>query len=141
MRPYTIEFVDTKYITTMVPMFDAFKFKPEGRAQWAQRLAWKFLNWRGAMKQAYEPKVTSSRHTIDADKFIERVIKQRVSLLHHFRKDGQRLLIGSDDYFELMGELSSHQHFKFDACVHNGRQIMGLKVEVIPWMRGAIVMP
>jgi 3-methyladenine DNA glycosylase/8-oxoguanine DNA glycosylase len=141
MQPYTVEFVAHESITTMVPMFDAFKFKPKGRAQWLQRLAWRFLNWRGAMDQAYEPKVTVKRHLIDADKFMDRILKQRRSLFDGFRKEGQRLVIGSEDYFELMSEPVIYQHFNFTAAIGMSGRLMGLDVEVVPWMRGAVVMP
>ena len=126
----------------MVPMLDAYKFKPHGRAMWLQRLAWRFLNWRGAMEQAYEPTVKVTRHLIDSDRFIDRLLKQKRSLFDAFNKEGQRLLIGSEDYAELMNSPEiGHHHFDFRAEVGFGRSIVGLKVEVIPWMRGAVVMP
>ena len=142
MRPYTIEFVEQKFVTTMVPMLDAFKFKPKGRAKWLQNMAWRFLNWIGAMDQAYEQTVTVTRHLIDSDHFIDRLLKQKRNLFDGYHKSGQRLLIGSEDYAELMNspEITMH-HFSFDAEIGFDRKIIGLKVEVIPWMRGAIVMP
>lgn len=141
MKTYTVEFVAQELCTTMVPMFDAFKFVPKGRAQWLQRLAWRFLNWRRTMEQAYEPKVTVERHLIDADKFMDRLLKQKRALFDGFRKEGQRLVIGSEDYFELMSEPAIHQHFNFMAEVGMSGRLMGLTVEVVPWMRGAVVMP
>jgi hypothetical protein len=131
-----------KSVTTMLPMMDAFKFKPKGHAQWLQRIAWRFLNWRCAMEQAYEPTVTVTRHTVDADKFIHRLLEQKRALFDGFGKEGQRLIIGSEDYAELMNspEITMH-HFDFRAEVGYGRNIVGLTVEVVPWMRGAVVMP
>jgi hypothetical protein len=141
MRSYTVEFVASESITTMMPMFDSFKFKPNGRAQWLQRLAWRFLNWRHAMEQAYDPKVTVRRHLIDADNFMDRLLKQKHALFDGFHKEGQRLVIGSEDYFELMSEPAIHHHFSFKAEVGMRGRLMGLDVEVVPWMRGAVVMP
>ena len=142
MKTQQVDFVDNRSITTMVQMFDAFKFKPKGRAQWLQRLAWRFLNWRGSLDQAYEPKITVTRHAIDADKFMERIYKQRASLFDAFHKEGQRLLIGAEDYADLMcsPEMAYH-HFSFQAEIGGRQRLMGLTVEVIPWMRGAVVMP
>jgi hypothetical protein len=138
----TINFVEHRPVTDWVPLLDAVKFKPKGRAQWLQRMAWRFLGWRQALEQAYEPKVTTTRHTIDADNFIERLMKQRESLFDAFHKEGQRLIIGSEDYAELMRspEMSAH-YFTFTADVGLGRRIIGLDVEVVPWIRGAVVMP
>lgn len=141
MKAYTVDFVAQESCTTMVPMLDSFKFVPKGRAQWLQRMAWRFLNWRRAMEQAYEPKVTVKRHLIDADKFMDRLMKQKRALFDGFRKEGQRLVIGSEDYFELMSELAIYHHFNFRAEVGMSGRMMGLTVEVVPWMRGAVVMP
>jgi len=93
------------------------------------------------MEQAYEPNVTVNRHLIDADKFMDRLLKQKRALFDGFHKEGQRLVIGSEDYFELMSEPAIHQHFNFRAEVGMHRRLMGLTVEVVPWMRGAVVMP
>jgi hypothetical protein len=141
MKPYTVEFITQESITTMVPMFDVFEFKPKGRAQWLQRLAWRYLNWRHAMDQAYDKKVTFTRHMIDADKFMDRLLKQRRALMEGYSKEGQRLIIGSEDYFELMSEPAIHQHFMFNAEIGMSGRLMGLTIEVVPWMRGAVVMP
>jgi hypothetical protein len=142
MKPYSIEFVASNSVTEMVEMLDAFKFKPMGRAQWAQRLAWRFLLWRRAMTQAYEPKVITTRHLIDSDLFIDRLLKQKRALFDGYRLEGRRLIIGSEDYAELMTspDVIPH-HFNFRAEFGFNRQIVGLDVEVVPWMRGAVVMP
>ena len=142
MNPYTVEFVEHRSITEMMPIVDAYKIKPKGRAQWLQRLAWRFLNRCGALEQAYEPTVNVTRHLVDADTFIHRLLKQKRNLLEHFHKDGQRLIIGSEDYAELMcsSEMTPH-YFNFSAEIGLGRNIVGLRVEVVPWMRGAVVMP
>lgn len=138
----TVEFVVRSTVNTMQPMPDGYKFKPAGRAQWLQRLAWRFLQWRGALVQAYEPKCEVVRHTIEADTFIERILKQRHELKRGFNRDGQTLLIGSEDYAEMMRapEMLNHA-LTFDARVGMDRQIVGLTVKVIPWMRGMVVMP
>ena len=141
IKPYRIEFVAHDLTSTMVPTLDAFRFKPKGHLQWLQRLAWKFLNWCCVLHQAYEPKVTVNRHLIDADTFMDRLFKQKLSLFDSFHKEGQKLLIGSDDYFELMTEKANYQPFNFQAEFMLNKQLFGLTVEVIPWMRGMIVMP
>ena len=141
MKPYTIEFIAQDSITTMLPLCDAFKFKPKIRWCWLQLLAWRFLHWSGGLIQAYEPIIKTTRHTIDADKLIERIIKQRRALFDGYNKHGQRLIIGAEDYAELMECPEIRHHFVFNAEVGKYNHIMGLKVEIVPWMRGAVVMP
>lgn len=142
MKRDSIEFVAHQSVTEMVLMLDAYKFRPAGRWQWLQHMAWRFLMWRKALAEAYEPKVTITRHRIDAEKFMEMLYKQRSNLFEHFHKEGRTLLIGSEDYADLMcSPEMTPAHFSFDAEARYGRNILGLKVEVIPWMRGAVVMP
>lgn len=138
----TIEFMARSTVTTMHPIPDGYKFKPAGRAQWLQRLAWRFLQWRGSLAQAYEPKCEIVRHTIEADTFIERILTQQHELMRGFNRDGQTLLIGGEDYAQMMCATEMRDHFfRFDARLGMGRQILGLNVQVIPWMRGMVVMP
>lgn len=138
----TIEFVARSTVTTMQPIPDGYKFNPSGRAKWLQRLAWRFLQWRGSLIQAYEPKDEVIRHVIEADTFIERILKQRNELMRGFNRDGQTLLIGSEDYAQMMRAPEMRDHmFSFGARVGMDRQIVGLNVQVIPWMRGMVVMP
>jgi hypothetical protein len=136
-----IEFVAQRSITTMQVMPDAFEFKPTGRAQWLQQQAWRFLGWCGALKVAYEPVVTVNRHAIDADTFLNRLLKQRHALFDGFGEEAKTILIGSEDYFELMSEPFINQSFCFAAELALNRRVIGLEVKVIPWMRGAVVMP
>ena len=138
METNTIHFSDS--IRQYLPIHEAGRLVPTGRFQWAQRLAWRFLVWEGAIKPV-EGNVFK-RHVIEGTCFIDRLIKQEIALFDHFNKHGQRLLIGSEDYAELMNspEVKNH-HFCFAAKVNYGDGILGLKIEVIPWMRGAIVMP
>lgn len=142
MQRQMVQFVAQERFMEMAAMLDAFKFVPKGRMQWLQRLAWRFLNRQGAMEQAYEPKVTVTRHLVDDSDFIRRLEKQQRNLLQEFNREGRRLLIGSEDYAELMGSLEvQRHHFMFPAEACRGDSILGLKVEVIPWMRGMLVMP
>lgn len=137
-----ITFSGLSSVTHMVSMLDAYKFKPKGRGQWLQRIAWRFLQWCGAMDQAYEPTTTYTRHEVKADKFMEQIYKQRRFLFDQFDREPKRLLIGAEDYADLMSspEMSTN-HFRFESRYSHGHELMGLKVEVIPWMRGALVMP
>ena len=51
------------------------------------------------------------------------------------------LLIGAEDYAELMHEVASTQIFSFKSEYGYGEKILGMKIKVIPWMRGCLVMP
>jgi hypothetical protein len=137
-----IEFIALEQVTDWLPIFDAYKFKPRGRMQWLQRVAWRLLHRFGALEQAMEPHVRTVRHMVDGDTVIQRLIEQRAALFDYLNKEGQRVIMGSEDYAQLMRspEVAS-MHFMFDARVGKGREIMGLQIEVVPWVRGVVVMP
>lgn len=86
-------------------------------------------------------KITASRHTIDTDVFMERIFKQQEHLLVHFNRKPKRLLIGSEDFAQMMDSAEMQNMMMFNASYNYGREICGLQVEVIPWMRGILVMP
>jgi len=148
MHQETVRFVEwmPQTITDVEP--GAFVFKPRGNRVWVWVLKtiWKFLVDMGAVKPNYISHTTYTQRVIEPDRFVERLFAQRSSLMQHFRKDGARVLIGAEDYRELMREVeASMTHFEFNAeyqCYQDGkRRIFGMTVEVVPWMRGCLVMP
>ena len=146
MRDRCIEFVDHHMVTTMVEIMGAYKLQPTGRLAWLQRLCWKVLHRMGALAQAYEPKMQVTRHVIQADKFMDRLLQQRKSMVVNWNREPKRLLIGSDDYAELMCApevIGRGFNFLTEMWRSDGGRprIVGLEVEVIPWMRGMLVMP
>jgi hypothetical protein len=140
-----VTFVFNEPTTHWVPMLDAYKLKPHGRFAWLQRLLWRGLRRFKALEQAHEPKTTYMRHVIDDAEFMRRIFKQRDALFKVSREP-TRLLIGSRDYAELMGCPEIHQMFDFRTEYHiessgRGPRIVGLKVTVVPWMEGLLVLP
>ena len=55
--------------------------------------------------------------------------------------NNRRRLVGGEDFQQLMGSPEIHNVLNFSAPIGWGREIYGLKVEVIPWMRGMVVLP
>jgi len=141
-----MEWVPQK-ITDVEP--DVFVFKPRGNKLWVWvlRAVWKFLADTGAVKPNYITTTTYTRRVLEPMKFMEQIFKQRTELRRMFYKDGQRLLIGAEDYRDLMNDKEvSMTYFQFSTQFHVGQpggkyNICGLIVEVVPWMRGMIVMP
>lgn len=146
MTTSTIAFVPQQWRMRKVPVNGAYTFKPTGKSKFLQEIAWRFLQWCDSLKPHMEETFTATHHTIDADSFMERIIKQKHNLYDGYGKIGKRLLIGSGDYCELMNDMTAKgQYFEFGANLHfatvGRRELLGLTVEVIPWMRGVVVMP
>jgi hypothetical protein len=145
---YRTEVEFTSYIPTVVKFDDTkrFEFRKDKKWHRLQHACFWVLTKIGAFSKGET--VTFNRMTIDADDFMEQIFKQRSELARQFYKDGQRLLIGADTFDELMGSkqmIRLRDSLVFDARFNvvnaNGAQIMGLKVEIIPWMSGMVVLP
>jgi hypothetical protein len=117
----------------------AFQFRKDRPAHWLQKACFFVLQKLGAFYMAET--VTIERHTLDARTFMERLFKQQEGIARFFNYDSTTLLIGAEDYAELMHEASASQAFAFRADFGCGSTILGLKVHVIPWMRGCLVLP
>ena len=73
---------------------------------------------------------------------MERLWKQKRSLVESFRREPTTLWIGAEDYADLMDSPMIRESFSLCASFNYGRrEVYGLTVKVIPWMRGMIVMP
>lgn len=122
---------------------EAFEFREDRSFHWLQRLCIWTLRKIGAF--ACTEFVTYERHVIGKNgrRFMDRLFDQMHNLQDSFDREPKRLLIGAEDYAELMKEATT-EYFSFDAEHMRGiryPKVCGLTVEVIPWMRGVLVMP
>jgi hypothetical protein len=87
--------------------------------------------------------VRIDRIPVHGKTFMDRLYKQKRHLFDRFNcREPQTLLIGGEDYEELMDSPEIRQAITFSASYYHGREgICGLTVKVIPWMRGMVVMP
>jgi hypothetical protein len=138
MRQQRVEFVETRREFSWVPVPDHFEFRPTGSFQRLQRWAWKFLHRRGALHEASRKEVKYTRHVVDCTDIVERLIRARSGLLEG---DPRELLIGSEDFADLMTLPPLRIRHDFDLEYRSTGRIMNLKVRVIPWMSGMLVMP
>lgn len=135
MRPaQTLTFVDQ---TTAPVLYVAPKWWDRGR--------WWLVRKLGGGCPFDTVKIT--RIPIDGPKFMQRLFEQKRALFETFGPEAHTLLIGAEDYRDLMSSPDSGPHaFGFDAEVawgngRGGRTFYGLRVNVVPWLRGAVVMP
>jgi hypothetical protein len=137
-----IEFIEYDRETTFVSVPSAYTFKPTGRFQFLQRWALKFLLNSKVLAPYYRPDVKITSHTIDADSFMEKLFKMKHELFKEYRATGEWILIGSKDYAELMSTPEvARQIINFEADIAYGERIMGIRIRVVPWMSGIVLMP
>jgi hypothetical protein len=125
----------------------AFEFSPHRPAKWLQRLCLWTLAKLGCYASLETVKI--ERHHIGekGERFMSAILRQRENLIGNFDREPKRLLIGNETYAQLMGEPVFDTGFSFVAEYYMGNgpgrrpTVCGLTVEVIPWMRGMLVMP
>lgn len=122
-----------------VPIPDAYMVRKDGRLVWLQRVCAWLLSKLG--KHAIEREVTLERHVIDSDDFMQRVFQQCDDIVRLFNREPKNLLVGTEDFAEIMGAAQASQPFTFQSEYWHRGKIFGLTVQVVPWMKGILVMP
>jgi hypothetical protein len=124
-----IQFVDWKEMP--------LAFVPTTRLE---RLRWWLVRLLGG--QCPHDVVKVIRVPVDGKTFMDRLWKQKRALVENFRREPTTLWVGGEDYEELMNSPAVRQMFTVHAEFNYGkREVYGLTVKVIPWMRGMLVMP
>lgn len=139
--PQHVSFIYTTPSTKQLRSEESFKLKPVGKLHKLQELAWRFLTWCEALEKVpavTKRETTFERYDIDTKEFIIRLIEQKRSLFNQYNLEGKTLLIGAEDYLELMGSTEVKSLLTFEV---NKRTVVGLTVKIIPWMKGMVVMP
>lgn len=127
VKPQYIEFVET----TATPFF----YQPK----WYEALQVWLIRKLGGTHPCDTIKYV--RIPIDGKTFVEKLFKQHEDFIKNLRPEPTRILIGAEDFQKLMGSPEFNQPFSFMAEFGYSRTLYGLKVDVIPWMRGMLIMP
>lgn len=138
MKKQTIEFVEMMERRVRFDNTKAFQLRNDRPARWLQKVCFYILR---KLRAFYiGESVIVERHTLDAKTFMERLFRQRDGIERFFNIRPTKLLIGAEDYAELMREVATMKMFSFRAEYGYGKEILGMTVQVIPWMRGCLVM-
>lgn len=149
----TVTFIALEDKVTCADLEDAYAFRKDRPAHWLQKICFYILK----KLKAYHFKKTISveRHEINAKDFMERLFIQRRELQSYFNIRPTVLLIGAEDYKEMMGDKLVAQaiSFKADYWLQENRTgdwnphgvsrrptLLGITVHVIPWMRGCLLL-
>ncbi len=143
-KDYYIDVIELRRISQVKELKDAFELRTDRPAVWLQRLCFWVLRKLGCY--AHLDTVRVERHDIGkhGDSFMSRLLARRNAVMGSFEREPTKLLIGSAEYAELMEEAISNSPFNFDARYMKGDirnpTVYGLKVEVIPYMRGMLLL-
>ena len=147
----TVEFVALVEKTVAFEYTESFEFRKDRPAHWLQKLC--LFTLRKLKAFHFGKTISVERHTVDAKSFMERLWKQNTTLHSYFNLKPSILLIGSEDYADLMQDKLINQHISFSTeyWVQERRTglrdphevchrptVLGLTVHVVPWMRGCV---
>ena len=121
---------------------DAFSFDKKHGYVWLQRACFSILRRLGCYAQMES--VTVTRHHVghEGRAFMDRLYASKLSVFRYLEREPKTLLIGAEDFQQLMREAApSNVSFSFNSQYNKGTSVIGLQVQVIPWMRGFVVVP
>lgn len=141
-HPYEVKFIHTHESLHWVILEDAWSLRTDFRWKWMARAARWLIRKIGV--NARDPVVEVQRLLIDPPKIMQKILEQRAAMFDMGREP-RRLLIGSHDFAEMMQQPEIRDCLTIDAEYfkggRDGRRVFDLQIEVIPWMRGCLVMP
>lgn len=140
MQKIVISKIERK--TTKITSEKVFEFNPNAKMPWLQKICFavlKKLNCYAMLEIG-----SYHRYEFDKDKLIENIAYQRREILKDVSLP-KRIYMGSGDFARFISDEDQFRYVSFpaDITVNHGRQqkIMGITVEVIPWMEGILVVP
>lgn len=138
MKDQRVQFVDLReaYVTRTIK--HQYEVREDVRFVWLQRFLCWLLRKIGAYATVEDLKYV--RYTFDKKDFTERLFRNKETVMR-FDCQPRQLIIGADDFAELMSLPEIRNYVSFDATYNYGRKILGLNVKVVPWMQGMVVVP
>lgn len=153
MNKQYIQFATYDMVYNRSYRYDQYQLRPERKHVWIQ----KACIWVLKKLECYAIRedITLKHITIDLDKVFDLVIKQQYELCGKYLLEAERILIGYDEYAKFTEESLVKQPISFDTnpfylseyeliddeYVLVPRRINGLKVTLVPWMKGVLVLP
>lgn len=135
-RIQMIQRVETPYKYTRP---DAVKINPKKKYLWLQKICFGIMKKLGCLDEAIACKVTTE--VIEDKKFINELLKQHEA---HFRWRKNRppdtILIGVEEYNKIMCSSWKDEMFHFQTELWQNNTMFGMKVIVLPQMKGMIVL-
>lgn len=129
----------TEFITSskIEGVYNSNNWKP--KTKWKQFLKKHIERFLSQEKIEYISKKSCFNHIrIDENNILEqlRIGREILARAHH---EARHILVGRDTYYNILGELNSM--LTFTSNYFYDQEVMGMKITVIPWMEGVVVLP
>ena len=135
-----IEFIQHQEKLDRFLIPNAFRYNDNKGYKWVQRLCCWIMKKIGA--DYYDEKAAYlTKTSFNTQDFIGKIFQQKGDIQQYFNRKPKQLLIGDEDFRELMGTPEIRDMLSFHTSYNYDREICGLKVTIIPWMKGILVLP
>jgi hypothetical protein len=140
MKTYDIAFIDRNEIRESVISKNKYWYNELMGHKIVQKICFWVLGKIGC--NALDETISIERTKINTDEFMLKLLEEGSDVLYNYHHRGEYLLLGPDDFNRLMDvNYKSGQMFHFNSQYHYGREMFGMKIVVIPWMSGIMVVP
>jgi hypothetical protein len=139
MKNQKVLFLSTAERTKLVSIKDRFAFNEKIGWLWVQRLLFYILEKLGC--QAYDEVLDVQRHIINPKSTVEHIAEQYAEALSLYAYKGEYLLIGPEQYAQFTHNVPLWDLYSFDGPYSTRNGEFKMKIVVIPWMDGILVVP
>lgn len=133
-----VEFVQTKMESVPFEYDDKYKFRKDKKYHLVQKVCLWVLDKIGAKANGVD--TVYNKTVFNSNYFMEKVFTQMDNAQRVFDIRPDILLIGESDFRDIVGSKDINQIMVFDYSYNYNRELLGLKVCVVPWMKGYLAL-
>ncbi len=146
-----MKMLSSKVLGELVAYPKTYTFQSNKKYHWLQKACIWILDqlqceYTGYPKRYPDTEIyTTTTWPIDKKKLFETVYSQMRNIYQHTGKYPTKFIVGYDDWMEFLGADTERKHIHATFSVeYNEHQYTGpfnLKVEIVPWIQGWILLP
>jgi hypothetical protein len=136
MKYQTIYFQDLRLFTKRIVQKDTFSFNEERGFKFIQKICFYILT---KLKCHNVLKEDCIKHYTLELSALESILKQENVILEKYDRLPKNIFIGSKEFAELCGDLNSKNYINLSYAEF--KTFMGMKIHIVPHMKGILVVP
>lgn len=114
---------------------------PRGLRQRVAGWCWRLLHRWGCLPEATYEKYVTETVTFSPANVIESILKQRMECMRDWDTMPTQIILGDEDFAQFRMEAGRTGLMQFTMDVRGKPEFNGMKIVVVPWMRGVVVVP
>lgn len=131
-----IQYLTTKEKIRVSEYKDRYEYRPGAKCPWLQKICFKILARLGAY--AVGETIGYETYAIDVQNVVETLYMQCDAVRGYHGEQLGCIVMGREDYIRMMRCEAPYLYFVIDAT---SVKFCDIKIHVIPWMSGVIVLP